>query len=152
MKIQMSLLVTLPIVLAVSCEKISYPKSSIGVVNNSTHEIAFYFAVGGEDGILYPDTTLSAELSPPFPIARADAIGYRDFGFSEEELFEGIPSDTLSVYIFHPDTLSKYDWDTVIDNYKILKRYDLSFGDLKRLDWQVYYPPNDKMDGVKMYP
>jgi len=138
--------------MGVNCERISYPKSSIGIVNNSNHDVHFYFALGGNNGIMYPDTVLSASLDPPFPVAKAGEIGFRDFGFSEEEIFKGIPSDTLSIYIFHPDTLAKYNWEKVVEEYMILNRYDVSFGDLKRLTWQVYYPPNNRMEDIKIYP
>ena len=145
-------LIVVMILPGLSCERLSYPKSSIGIVNNSNHTIEFYFALGGKGGIIYPDTILNSDLIPPFPSARAGETRYRDFGFSEEKIFDEIPSDTLSIYIFHPDTLLKYNWKTVIKDYNILKRYDLSFEDLEQLNWQVSYPPNDKMKGVKMYP
>src|SRR5688500_4818877 len=95
-----NLLVILLLTLGSSCEKIAYPKSSIGVVNNSAHDVQFYFAVGGDGGIMYPDT-LPIALSPPFRVVDAGRTTYRSFGLSEENIFSEIPSDTLSIYIFH---------------------------------------------------
>lgn len=140
------------IILGSGCEKISYPKSSIGIVNNTDNDIEFYFAVGGDGGIVYPDTVLPISLDPPFQVAKARKIGYRDFGFSEKIIFEQLPSDTLSIYLFHPDTLAKYNWQEIINDYKILIRYDVSFENLSQLNWQIHYPPNELMEGVQMFP
>ena len=47
----------------------------------------------------------------------------------------------LSVFIiFHSDTMEKYTWEEVRDGYEILKRYDLSLDDIKRLDYTIVYP------------
>ncbi len=140
------------VVLSISCKDDRFPKASITLINKSDTDINYYFAFGGKGGILYPDTTLPSELTPPFPEARKGHSGYYDCNCTEEEIFEYIPSDTLSLYIFHPDTLSKYSWDQVRNDYNFLKRYDLSLGDLLRLDFEVTYPPDTSMEGVKMYP
>ncbi|MEO1022414.1 MAG: hypothetical protein AAFW89_07705, partial [Bacteroidota bacterium] len=62
------------------------------------------------------------------------------------------PSDTLSLFVFHVDTLAKYDWEGILKQYNILMRYDLSLEDLERLDFTVTYPPDKSMKGVQMYP
>ena len=150
----MTLVWLLLLILSSGC-KDTLPKSSITLMNSSDMDISYYFAFGGEGGILYPDTTLStlsATLTPPFPEARKGQSGYYDCHCTEEEIFEFIPSDTLSLYIFHPDTLAKYEWQKIIEDYKILKRYDLSLGDLQRLGFEVMYPPNANTDGIQMYP
>ena len=59
---------------------------------------------------------------------------------------------TVSLYIYNPDTLAKYKWQQIIDDYNILKRYDLILGDLQRLDFKVAYPPDAGMEGIQMYP
>ena len=69
-----------------------------------------------------------------------------------EEIFFNLPKDTLSVFIFHTDTLTEYTWNEVRDKYMILKRYDLSLDDLRRLNFKITYPPNEIMDNIKMYP
>ena len=134
--------IPLIIILSIGCKDETFPKSSITLVNNSDAGINYYFAFGGEGGILYPDTLLPVTLTPPFPEARKGYAGYYDCNCTEEEIFEFIPSDTLSLFIFHPDTV----------DYNILKRYDLSLVDLERLDFEVTYPPGTSMEGVRMYP
>lgn len=68
------------------------------------------------------------------------------------KIFKQLPRDTLSIFIFHTDTLNKYPWEKIRDEYKILKRYDLSFEDIKRLGYKVPYPPSPEMANMKMYP
>lgn len=132
--------------------KDTFPKSSITLINNFDKDISYYFAFGGEGGIIYPDTILPILLTPPFPRAQKGQSGFYDCNCTEEEIFEFIASDTLSLYIFHPDTLLKYDWQQIVDDYNILKRYDLSLGDLEALDFEIPYPPEESMQGMKMYP
>ena len=36
--------------------------------------------------------------------------------------------------------------------YKVLARYDLSLEDLERLNFELSYPPDNRMQGIKMYP
>ena len=57
----------------------------------------------------------------------------------------------MSVFIFHTDTLNKYSWQEVRDGYKILRRYDLSLEDIKKMKWTIPYPPDESMAGMKMY-
>ena len=54
-------------------------------------------------------------------------------------------------YLFSRDTLETVSWEEVVKEYKVLARYDLTLEDLERLNWTIYYPPNEKMKGIKMY-
>ncbi|MCH7396767.1 hypothetical protein MM236_02155 [Belliella sp. DSM 107340] len=134
-----------------SCEDL-FPRISIGTINDSNHDIQYFTTIYKPEGLIYPDTILPLRLSPPFSVSKSKSSSYLDFNMTGRDLFSGIPSDTLSVFIFHPDTLALYDWGTIRSDYKILVRYDLSYQDLERLDWKVYYPPNDQIDGIKMFP
>ncbi|MFD2034507.1 hypothetical protein ACFSKL_06890 [Belliella marina] len=134
-----------------SCEDV-FPRISIGIINNSSHDIQYLTTIYEPEGLIYPDTILPLSLSPPFSLSKSNSSSYLDFNMKGRDLFSGIPSDTLSIFIFHPDTLALYDWETIRTDYKILIRYDLSYKDLERLDWKVFYPPNDEMDGIKMFP
>ncbi|NWO28348.1 hypothetical protein [Capnocytophaga sp. oral taxon 903] len=68
------------------------------------------------------------------------------------EILKKLPKDTLSIFIFSSDTLNKYSWEEVRRDYKILKRYDLSYEDCVRLNFIVPYPPTPEMSRMKMYP
>ena len=77
-------------------------------MNSFDTDISYYFAFGGEGWIIYPDTKLPVTLTPPFPQARKGQSSFNDCNCTGEEIFEFIMSDTLSLYIFHPDTSAKY--------------------------------------------
>lgn len=49
--------------------------------------------------------------------------------------------DSLSVFILDVDTVDKYGWHIIQEQYKILKRYDIDINkDLKRMNWTITYP------------
>jgi hypothetical protein len=55
------------------------------------------------------------------------------------------------------DTLNKYPWETIRQEYNILVRYDLSLQDMNMLrnrngDTEIQYPPDSRMRDMKMYP
>ena len=103
---------------------------------------------------VYPDTSLDLDTFSfkliIEPGETADIIKASSVKISE--IIEDLPADTLSVYLFHIDTLKNNTWSDVRDGYKLLKRYDLSLEDLEYLDYKLSYPPDAKMSGVKMYP
>ena len=51
-----------------------------------------------------------------------------------------ISSDTLMIYVFDAQVLETTPWDTVKANYLVLKRFDLSLFDIKRMNWTITYP------------
>jgi len=134
------------------CENIPYKRYDISLMNNSEHSIGCYFALGGNFGTYYPDTLLPATNHYIINEIKSGKIHYYDSGIKWEEIFFNLPKDTLSVFIFHTDTLTEYTWNEVRDKYMILKRYDLSLDDLRRLNFKITYPPNEIMDNIKMYP
>jgi len=84
-----------------------------------------------------------------------DKISFYRFGersIHENMIFALLPTDTMSIFFFDPDTLAKYDWSIIREEYKILVRYDLSHDNLRELKWCVCYPPTEAMQNMKMYP
>jgi hypothetical protein len=88
----------------------------------------------------YPDTTIPDEENKLRGVAPSTRNPY---DFSEKkwsDVFDNLPADTLSVFIFSGDTLVKYNWQQIRSGYKILKRYDLSRQDIERLNYTTTYP------------
>ncbi len=139
-------------IMAFSCEDKLFPRISIGIINNSVHDIQYLTTIYEPEGLIYPDTILPLNISPPFRLSKAGKSSYMDFNMTGKDVFSEIPSDTLSIYIFPSDTLALSGCETIRAEYNVLVRYDLSFEDLERLNWQVYYPPNDSMEEIQMYP
>ena len=61
-------------------------------------------------------------------------------------------SDTLTVYVFDASVVENTPWEIVARDYLVLKRYDLSLEDLRRLDWRITYPSTEAMKNIKQYP
>lgn len=122
-------------------------KYIINVVNNEKYSIGGYFALGGKHGTFYPDTII--------PLRKdyvTSEINSYESNIEWGKIFKQLPKDTLSIFIFHTDTLNKYPWKEVRNGYKILKRYDLSLQDIEKLNYKVPYSPSREMAKMKMYP
>jgi hypothetical protein len=119
--------------------------------NNSGKPVYIYLPCIHD--IIFPDTTLPIQNPHTWKFDDRFAYNFGSYGFDENDFFrEFVQSDTLSVFFFDPDTLSAYNWEIIRNEYKILIRYDLSHEDLKRTNWIIYYPPNEIMKNMKMYP
>ncbi len=135
------------------CEKIAMDiRYAVTLENNADHSIGCCFALGGKFFTLYPDTTLPQTGRYIPKEIRPNSRFYKDSGLKWKEVYAQLAQDTMSVFIFHTDTLNKYPWEKIRDDYMILKRYDLSLEDLERCDYLLTYPPNEQLKGVKMYP
>ena len=112
------------------------------------------------DGKYYPDTTLLTTFIRDnygndwerWP----DVLLYASWTSSwknEKELIHSLsPSDTVSIFIFHTDTLMAYPWETIRDEYKILVRYDLNWEDIRNVNYHILYPPTYEMERMHMWP
>jgi len=109
----------------------------VAIENNSDRDI--YFSPSGR----YPDTlTLD-----PNPVSAGDyyKVGrnttgkhlYRD---CIEYDFKANPSGIIMYFIYDAQTLETVPWDTVVKNYMVLKRYDLSLENLQQMNWTITYP------------
>jgi len=125
---------------------------TIDLINNSGHNIGYHFATGGIYGTYYPDTLLPTSNDYiMYDISKILSPGYESH-VNWNTFFSRLPKDTLSVFVFHTDTLNKYTWTEVRDRYMILKRYDLSLADLEITNFRITYPPPETMKEMKMYP
>jgi hypothetical protein len=129
-------------------------KYSYTVYNQSDNTLYFAEGFGAHyNGMnFYPDTSLPVS-KPSLYIVRAhqslpNGVNYEDWS----TMFNSLPTDTLSIYIFSADALDNSSWNDIKTGYKILRRYDLSLEDIKKLDNKIYYPPTPEMQHMKMYP
>lgn len=153
------LIIYLILILFLNSCIIEYKEKFLYLTNNSNHSINLYFnnlKKMNNDAInkVYPDTLIRKDIE----IWIGDEIlaGKRTVGViganDWKELYSlDAPQDTLSLFIFHKDTIAKYSWDEIRGDYKILTRYDLSLEDLKRLDFVLTYPPDERMNNIKIF-
>lgn len=119
-----------------ACDKPFFAKSvkSFWVENHSDHLIMTLRSYQ------YPDTTIPDAQNELGGILAGEKAPY-DYDIKNwSELFDQLPGDTLSVFIFHGDTIAKYNWQEIRSGYKILKRYDLSQKDLEDMNGTIQYP------------
>lgn len=132
--LRLSVLLTLVIVLMTSClGSIGKHTYNINFNNNSDEQIAVYIGFDDKSGnTLYPDTAL-----PKNNYTRTITKGEINYNyiFTKEGDF-----NIVSVFILNQDTINKYAWSEIRDDYKIIKRYDLSKADLIKLNWAITYP------------
>jgi hypothetical protein len=92
--------------------------------------------------ISFPDTSLIENLSG---LPHAEVLPN-----SEEKVVQFIgwenwikrfnTYETLTLIIYSGDTLRKYPFSQIQNDYNILKRYELSIEQLRSLDWKITYP------------
>jgi hypothetical protein len=89
----------------------------------------------------YPDTTFRIAPKPvEEDLIKSHSERHLISRTSWESVFNSLPADTLSIFIFDAHLIDNTPWDTVKSKYLILKRYDLSYDDLVRMNWTVIYP------------
>jgi len=138
MKITIGITFTL-LLMAFSCDKAADHVYFITVKNNTSHDIQATPGLGPNYMSSYPDTAIS-ELKPNFVHIAPNDYSHIELHAKWETIFPRLPADTLSIYIFSTDTLNVYDWSKIRTGYKVLKRYDLSLGDLQKSNWTITYP------------
>ncbi len=136
----MNRLIILIILLVSSC-KTTDIESTIQIRNNSNQSISTFIALPNAVGFAYPDTMLPVnEIS----MQSADFGGqnFYDLPRSLEEELNTMPTDTLSIYYFSTDTLNKYSWEEIRNNYMILRRDDIvpPTSEVARDFWLIEYP------------
>lgn len=104
----------------------------IRLLNKSERNVVAY--IGGDDQgePAYPDTLLpSKNLTREVSKTTANQYYFK----------KNIKSSKVCVFFLDNDTISKYGWDKVRDNYMILKRYDVNEEYLRRseINWIITY-------------
>ena len=116
------------------------------LTNNSRQDLRFAFS---DDN----DTILPIEKIRGVTIKALSTDGIAGGGAKWESVYKvNHPSGIMSLFILSCDTLAKYPWEQVREDYNILVRYDLRLQDLYKLDFKVVYPPSEAMKDMKMYP
>ena len=121
---------------------------SFSFYNNSNTDVYIYLGVISREygGTLYPDTAVSRVRNGL--LFKQGETRYYEYSDAKEDPWV----NTLCLFVFDTDTFNTYSWEEIQDDYKILKRYDLSPQDLKALGRKISYPPDERMKNMKMYP
>jgi hypothetical protein len=131
---------------------------AFNIKNDHSADIYYHinFSTIAKEDVIYPDTTLSFPRNRLVRVKQGTTLHDNIPTHPIEKWVSDLPYDTLSVYIFDKDTLDRYEWDKIQEDYKILKRYDLSVKDIRLLDKsgepEIPCPPDERMKYMKMYP
>jgi len=108
------------------------------LLNNSGIKIEAYAS------FIYPDTTLMS-TKPEFKSLNPGRSAYIfDADVSKESLSRFYDNgEIITVFIFNTDTLNRYSWDQIHDDYNILKRYEFTWEELKNQGGDLIYPDSD---------
>ncbi|WP_373521376.1 hypothetical protein [Aquiflexum sp.] len=118
---------------------------SIRMQNNINQPLSFTVSFN------YPDTLIPADYNHLRGMPANRTVFYDSKKDWDKVFKEDLPRDTLSVFIFDAIIIPD-DWDEVLLEYKITKRYDLSLKDLECIGFTITNPPNDNMRGIKVFP
>ncbi len=127
-------------------------RSRFTIQNDASLTLKYSISTIGQGPPLYPDTSLPFNNIEVLEIKPNKSVivdlGHQPF----EDYFANLPSDTLSIFLYNADTVVAYSWDQMRQDYKIVKRYDVSLKNLKELNYKINFPPNAQMKGMKMFP
>ncbi len=137
-------LIVLLIGSASSCDKdngIGHGDDELTTTNNANHSVFSIITFN------YPDTSLQQNGSCIGCFVEINAnSSYQHFYFPNSKygwkshIVDRNLQNTLTMFIIHKDTLNKYSFEQIQEDYNILKRYDLSIDDLEKQDWTLTYP------------
>ena len=125
------------------CEKESSLHDIITFENGSSDTLYVSFAFG------YPDTLAYGRDANPIsdpnsnkvlPNAKNTTALQLHGSYWETKFYNRSPSDKLMVFVFEASVLENTPWETVINDYMVLERYDLTLQDLIDMNWTLTYP------------
>jgi hypothetical protein len=125
------LIMILLLICCQGCETLFEHVSIIKIQNNSKDTIQFYASYD------YPDTSIALIRPALYTVYPSTYTPLESKKNWDDVLIA--PRDTISIFIFRNDLILKYTWDRIRSDYNVLERFDLSFDDLKELNWKVTY-------------
>jgi hypothetical protein len=113
------------------CEKLAVYR--IIFANDANYPVSIY------GDYIFPDTSISSS-KPEF--INLDAHSVRDVFDDDikDEKFKRLKTEKLTIFVFHSDTLKKYDWTAIRSGYKILRRYEVNDSILRKSEYVLVYP------------
>ena len=109
---------------------------SIYLKNNSEINIGFYVSN------IYPDTILDAK-KPDMTMVEPGKERYIQLNMMVDTPLnwkKSFPRDTVTVFVLDYEITEQLSWNTVRDNYMILKRYEMDVVELRNMEYKITYP------------
>jgi len=108
--------------------------TSITIFNNSDKAIYFHISPAYSDTLILDFNP--TEANKDFKIEKFS---------SKKDIFRSCiegkfyNSSEIRYFIYDAQILDSTPWDTIVNNYMILKRFDLSLEDLQKMNWTISY-------------
>lgn len=135
-KIKISIAILSISIVFYSCERILGGEDDRLVIQNNSSQRIYVYTQSN-----YPDTSISSynpSLSKENYEVKAEEQKHIISHSWEQEVVRSA-SDTLMIFIFDADLVDTTSWETVIKEYKILRRYDFGLDNLREINWTVTY-------------
>ena len=102
----------------------------------------------------YPDTILPEEaVFNPWNIAKNhEKANFWTHTKRLHRFMEKENIDTICVFVFETEVIKQYSWDSIRSSYLVLQRYDLSYEDVAYFNYEICFPPDEKMRHIHMWP
>lgn len=151
MKKQISLFIFGLLLISSSCDENVFGETFYTMtLKNNTEGLIYFVAYDEFSAVQYPDTALPL-TAPHLTKIESNGKFYIHERTPWQELIKKLSVDTLSIFFFADSIYEDSSWSAISNQYLILKRYDLSIEDLERINFKVPYPPDETMEGIKMY-
>ena len=134
------LLVALPMVLFLQgCPDPTEPDAILVIANNSSGDIIYYdqYRLAEDTALVTIARPLNSENTRNF-IVQSNSSIERLGAF--RGVFDDLPDHLLMVYVFSRDTIDQVPWEEIVARNLVLRRYELTEGELDSLDWRIEYP------------
>lgn len=117
-------------------------KFTIDLKNNSNKSLYFTYSY------TYPDTSVDNSIylppgstrTPSVVVAPGELSNIIYSKVSLDEFYAHIPSGKLQVLVYDASVVKTTPWDTVVAKYLVLKRYEITSGDVSRTKGVISYP------------
>lgn len=96
----------------------------------------------------FPDTLLPKSL---FDYALDNFVCPKQYAYNLIEITDIQKSDTIIFFVITENIFLSNSWNNIRENNLISARYILSCDELKKLNYRVSFPPNDKMVDMNIY-
>ena len=128
------------VVISTGCpENFGEPDSRIIIDNNAQEEISYFYQINDKKDTLLENfpfalTSENTESRSIQPQNHDTLIG------PFKAVLDENPENLLYLYLFSSEVIDTVPWDSIVSNYQILRRYDLTLDDLEAMSWTVEYP------------
>ena len=134
--LQFILIIGLIFILTACPEKdLSSPDSTIVFINNTTDTLQFY-----DEFRMLSDTALPTYTIRYYEKTKLLPFSETKYPDAFIRTFNDLDNHVLMIFLFKKSELDNYSWEEVQNDYRILKRYDLSLQDLENNNWTIEYP------------